>query len=100
MRVFGWPETWRVVPEGHPEGGWRFRIVLAPGSPGREAPPFLERTEWRSEDLPGGLAEVKDEITIGIGKTIFPFFVSNSSTIIREGDRSTSRCKRYLPVIT
>ena len=62
MRVFGWPETWRVVPEGHPEGGWRFRIVLAPGSPGREVPPFLERTEWRSEDLPGGLAEVKDEI--------------------------------------
>jgi hypothetical protein len=61
VRVFGWPETWRVVPEPT-DDGWRFRLVLAPGSSGRAAPPFVERTEWTAPDLPGGLALVKDEI--------------------------------------
>ena len=61
VRVFGWPETWRVIPEPTAEG-WRFRITLAKGSPGRAKPPFLERTEWASDDLPGGLDLVKDEI--------------------------------------
>ena len=61
LRVFGWPETWRVIPEQTDEG-WRFRIALAPDSPGRATPPFLERTEWTSSDLSAGLALIKDEI--------------------------------------
>lgn len=61
VRVFGWPETWRVAPA--PRGAhWRFRIEPAPGSPGRIAPPFLGRTEWTAEHLPDGLASIKEEI--------------------------------------
>ena len=61
VRVFGWSETWRVVPERDGER-WRFRIVLDARSTGRAAPPFLERTEWTADELVGGLDEVKAEI--------------------------------------
>lgn len=61
VRIFGWPETWRVIPQRHGDG-WRFRIALAKGSPGRATPPFLERTEWTAPDLPDGLAMIKEEI--------------------------------------
>lgn len=61
LRVFGWPETWRVIPERCP-GGFRFHVRLERGSPGRAAPPFLERTEWRAPELQGGLTAVKEEI--------------------------------------
>ena len=50
VRVFGWSETWRVVPERDGER-WRFRIVLDARSTGRAAPPFLERTEWTADEL-------------------------------------------------
>jgi len=61
VRVFGWSETWRVKPvqEG---GGWRFSLVLAPGSAGRTSPPFLPRTEWEATEIADGLALIKDEI--------------------------------------
>ncbi|MGD8376567.1 MAG: hypothetical protein PVF68_10550 [Acidobacteriota bacterium] len=61
LRVFGWPETWRVIPEPC-DDGYRFHVRLERGSPGRATPPFLERTEWRAPELRGGLAAVKEEI--------------------------------------
>jgi len=42
--------------------GWAFSIVLAPGSSGRAAPPFLARTRWEAVDIADGLALIKDEI--------------------------------------
>lgn len=73
LRVFGWPETWRVVPRAT-EDGWEFRLELAAGSTGRDRPPFLERSEWTAPDLPDGLALVKDEIrrrAVGARKRAF-----------------------------
>jgi len=61
VRVFGWPETWRVVPASA-GGRWRFTLILARGSAGRTAPPFLSRTEWEADELADGLATVKEEI--------------------------------------
>ena len=61
LRVFGWSETWRIIPE--PAGnGWSFRIGLDTRSFGREVPPFLEVTEWTAGDLSEGLARIKEEI--------------------------------------
>ena len=61
VRVFGWSETWRIVPE--PVGDrWTFRIGLIEGSTGMAAPQFLERTEWTDEDRARGLARIKEEI--------------------------------------
>jgi hypothetical protein len=67
VRVFGWPETWRVAPA--PDGAaWRFEIRLAPGSPGRAVPPFLSRTEWSAIRLLDGLASIKAEIRERAGR--------------------------------
>jgi hypothetical protein len=43
-------------------GGWILSIVLAPGSAGRAAPPFLARTRWEAAEIADGLALAKDEI--------------------------------------
>jgi len=61
LRVFGWPETWRVVPARR-DPGWSFRIVLLPETPGRALPPFLTRADWTHADLAEGLRAVKDDI--------------------------------------
>jgi hypothetical protein len=62
LRVFGWSETWRVVPSRTGEG-WEFRIALAADSaPGRQVPPFLRQTHWAADDLARGLESVKAEI--------------------------------------
>ena len=61
VRVFGWPETWRVMPR-QVGGRWSFSLVLAPRSAGRAAPPFLARTEWEAPEIADGLALIKDEI--------------------------------------
>ena len=62
VRVFGWSETWRVAP-GRTDTGWEFHLVLATDSaPGRNAPPFLERTHWTADDLAAGLESIRVEI--------------------------------------
>ncbi len=62
LRVFGWPETWRLAP-AQTETGWNFRILPAPDSvPGREVPPFLRQTEWTASRLDEGIAMAKQEI--------------------------------------
>ena len=61
VRVFGWPETWRIVPQPF-DRRFSFRIELAKDSTGRPVPPFLDRTEWIADDLDEALSKIKEEI--------------------------------------
>jgi len=61
LRVFGWPETWRIVPQSF-HSRWSIRIQLAEDSSGRPVPPFLDRSEWIADDLDDALSKIKEEI--------------------------------------
>jgi hypothetical protein len=68
VRVFGWPETWRVAP-ARAGARWSFSLALAPGSAGRISPPFLTRTAWEADEIADGLAFIKEEIRDRAGLT-------------------------------